>query len=85
MHAVTKIEIDSPTADFARRHIGPSPRDVEEMLRVVGAASLDELIAQTIPASIRGGTLDIPPAPLRNGDAGPIADVLHLKTRCSLR
>ena len=62
MNAVTKIEIDAPTAVFARRHIGPSPRDVEDMLSVVGAASLDELIAQTIPAAIRGGELEIPPA-----------------------
>ncbi len=40
--------------DFAnRRHIGPSPAEMEEMLRVVGADSLDDLIDQTIPASIR--------------------------------
>ena len=38
---------------FARRHIGPSPQDIEEMLKVVGAETLDELIAQTIPGSIR--------------------------------
>src|SRR5436190_16715689 len=62
MNAVTKIEIDSPTPDFSHRHIGPSPRDVKDMLRIVGAASLDELIAQTIPATIRGDALDLPPA-----------------------
>ena len=62
MDAVTKIEVDSPTTAFASRHIGPSAGDVEDMLRVVGAASLDELIAQTIPAAIRGGALDFPPA-----------------------
>ncbi len=40
--------------DFAnRRHIGPSPAEMDEMLRVVGARSLDELIDQTIPPSIR--------------------------------
>ena len=40
--------------DFAnRRHIGPSPQEMDEMLSVVGASSLDELIDQTIPASIR--------------------------------
>jgi len=42
--------------DFAnRRHIGPSPAEMEEMLKAVGVASLDELIDQTIPASIRQG------------------------------
>jgi glycine dehydrogenase len=42
------------TYDFAnRRHIGPSPSEMEAMLRVVGVASLDALIAETVPASIR--------------------------------
>ena len=40
--------------DFAnRRHIGPSPAEMEAMLKVVGADSLDALIDQTIPAAIR--------------------------------
>ncbi|MDE3081589.1 MAG: hypothetical protein KGI94_16315, partial [Paracoccaceae bacterium] len=39
--------------DFAnRRHIGPSPGEMAEMLQAVGVKSLDELIAQTVPASI---------------------------------
>jgi glycine dehydrogenase len=38
---------------FPSRHIGPDEHDVAEMLRVVGAKTLDELIDQTIPASIR--------------------------------
>jgi glycine dehydrogenase len=40
-------------ASFVRRHIGPSPRDVAAMLKVVGAESLDALMAETLPASIR--------------------------------
>ncbi|CUH87541.1 Glycine dehydrogenase [decarboxylating] [Phaeobacter sp. CECT 5382] len=40
--------------DFAnRRHIGPSPEEMTAMLEVVGAASLDALIEDTVPASIR--------------------------------
>jgi glycine dehydrogenase len=40
--------------DFAnRRHIGPSPVEMEEMLAAVGVRTLDELIDQTVPASIR--------------------------------
>jgi glycine dehydrogenase len=42
--------------DFAARHIGPSPADVKKMLDVIGASSLDELIDQTIPSSIRQTT-----------------------------
>ncbi len=40
--------------DFAnRRHIGPSPAEMAEMLAVLGVGSLDELIGQTVPAEIR--------------------------------
>ncbi|WP_102225447.1 aminomethyl-transferring glycine dehydrogenase [Acidimangrovimonas sediminis] len=40
--------------DFAnRRHIGPSPSEMEEMLQAVGAPTLDALIDQTVPKSIR--------------------------------
>jgi glycine dehydrogenase len=40
--------------DFAnRRHIGPSPEEMQAMLQTVGAPSLDALIDETVPASIR--------------------------------
>jgi len=40
--------------DFAnRRHIGPSPEEMAEMLKVVGAESLDALIDETVPRSLR--------------------------------
>src|SRR6478752_5962495 len=40
-------------ATFVRRHIGPSARDVTAMLEAVGAKSVDALMAETLPASIR--------------------------------
>jgi glycine dehydrogenase len=43
--------------DFAnRRHIGPSPAEMAEMLKAVGVSTLDELIDQTVPKSIRQKT-----------------------------
>lgn len=40
--------------DFAnRRHIGPSPAEIDDMLETVGVPSLDVLIDQTVPDSIR--------------------------------
>ncbi|MGF0538337.1 aminomethyl-transferring glycine dehydrogenase [Agrobacterium sp. ES01] len=40
--------------DFAnRRHIGPSPAEMDEMLKVIGYKTLDNLIDATVPASIR--------------------------------
>ncbi|MHB0768503.1 aminomethyl-transferring glycine dehydrogenase [Bradyrhizobium sp. 5.13L] len=40
-------------ASFVRRHIGPSARDVTAMLETVGAKSVDTLMDETLPASIR--------------------------------
>ena len=43
--------------DFAnRRHIGPSPAEMEAMLQVVGVPTLDALIDETVPPSIRQNT-----------------------------
>ena len=40
--------------DFAnRRHIGPSPSEMSQMLDTVGAESLDALIDDTLPKAIR--------------------------------
>ena len=46
------VSLAHPDA-FVDRHIGPDDRDIHEMLRVVGKGSLDELIDQTIPSTIR--------------------------------
>ena len=41
------------SSSFSQRHIGPRPSDLSEMLRAVGAESLDQLIDQTVPENIR--------------------------------
>lgn len=38
---------------FSSRHNGPSEKDINEMLKVTGVNSLDELIDETIPSDIR--------------------------------
>ena len=46
--------------DFAnRRHIGPSPEEIAEMLRVVGVSTLDALIEETVPEGIRQPFCDV--------------------------
>ena len=58
------------------RHIGVSEQDEALMLQTVGANSLDELINQTIPASIRLKTTIELPEPLTEQQyAGHIADI----------
>jgi glycine dehydrogenase len=44
---------DFDPSDFSRRHIGPSPADMAEMLSTIGASDIDELISQTVPDAIR--------------------------------
>ena len=47
--------------EFVGRHIGPDEQSLPEMLKTVGVDSLDELIAQTVPAAIRSASpLDLP-------------------------
>src|ERR1700733_7814324 len=53
--------LSEPATTFARRHIGPAPRDVAAMLKALGSTSLSALMAETLPSSIRQ------PAPLDLG------------------
>ena len=58
--------------DFAnRRHIGPSPAEMVQMLKVVGAPDLAGLIDDTLPASIRQKE------PLKFGKAKSERELLH--------
>ncbi len=49
----TPLSTLKQTNDFTSRHIGPNSDDATAMLKTIGAASLDELIDQTVPESIR--------------------------------
>ena len=62
--------------DFAnRRHIGPSPEEMAEMLNVIGVDSLDALIEETIPAAIRQAE------PLDFGKPKSEGELLHFLTQ----
>jgi len=48
-------------AQFASRHLGPNPEEVEAMLREIGFDDLDALIDATVPRNIRfDRDLDLP-------------------------
>ena len=54
MRAVVFTPTDYNPYDFAnRRHIGPSPDEMAQMLGAVGVADLATLMDQTVPAAIR--------------------------------
>ncbi|HVG09845.1 MAG TPA: aminomethyl-transferring glycine dehydrogenase [Thermoanaerobaculia bacterium] len=42
-----------PTDTFVRRHLGPDEAEVRQMLEAIGADSLDQLVGETVPESIR--------------------------------
>lgn len=64
--------------EFIGRHIGPDQAETAAMLQELGVSSVEELIAQTVPASIR---LD---KPLATGDATTEVDALaYLKAVAS--
>src|SRR4029450_3851566 len=52
MNAPLKHANEAATT-FVRRHIGPSPRDIDAMLETVGAKTLGALMDETLPSSIR--------------------------------
>jgi glycine dehydrogenase len=58
------MQVDSQYREkFESRHNAPDAKQIKEMLNVVKAASVDELIGQTVPANIRlKKALDLPPA-----------------------
>ena len=48
---------------FSQRHLGPRKPEIESMLNTIGVASLEELVARTIPASIlKDHALNLPGA-----------------------
>src|SRR5688572_20233989 len=48
------MKIDSQYKEkFESRHNAPSGKEIEEMLNVVKAGSIDQLISQTVPGNIR--------------------------------
>ena len=58
-------------AAFADRHIGPDELEQAKMLAVLGFDSLDELVAEAVPAAIRlAEPLDLPDRRVRDRGCG---------------
>jgi len=64
---------------FVPRHIGPDPSEASAMLDRLGAGSLEELVDQTVPASIRlNRALDLPAA---RTEREALADLREIASR----
>jgi glycine dehydrogenase len=54
---------ESQKTEFQRRHIGPNEAETRQMLKVIGAGSIEELVSRTVPQNIRmKEELNLPPA-----------------------
>jgi glycine dehydrogenase len=57
-----------PSDTFARRHLGPKAEDAATMLETLGLSSIQELVAETVPASIlRKDALELSGSASKNG------------------
>jgi glycine dehydrogenase len=66
---------------FPARHIGPSPDERDRMLRTIGDASLEALIDEAIPTSIRLQTpLNLPPPESEHQYLRRLAHLAHRNT-----
>jgi glycine dehydrogenase len=82
MDALAELAELEAADGFVRRHIGPSESDLAAMLHTIGAATLDEVAAMTVPESIRmNRVLDLP---LPLDEAGVIAELRALAD-CNIR
>ena len=64
------------SGDFASRHIGPRPHDIDKMLAEVGVGSLEELIDQTVPSTIRRKQpLELEPGMTESAALAELADL----------
>src|SRR5262245_48840721 len=68
------MNINHKNDAFKYRHIGPNAQECELMLNVIGVATTDELIEQTIPRSIR---LENPLQGLEPRTESELLDELH--------
>ncbi|MET0554944.1 MAG: aminomethyl-transferring glycine dehydrogenase, partial [Vicinamibacteria bacterium] len=84
MSKTSPVEQTLPALDvFAPRHIGPGPDETRHMLEALGLPSLDALVDETVPASIRlRRALALPAA---RGEHEALADLRALAGRNRVR
>ncbi len=74
-----RAELAALEDSFVARHVAPNEADIATMLRAVGAATLDELAAQTVPGDIRIPAITGLPDAI--GEAAVIAELRDLAGR----
>ena len=79
MNALEELTALEANDSFVARHIAPTEAEIAAMLKAVGAASLSDLAAKTVPGSIRvQQAMELPPA---IDEAAVIAELRGLSER----
>ena len=77
--ALAELAVLDAADGFVARHVAPTEGEIGAMLHAVGAATLEDLVARTVPGAIRTpGALDLP-APV--DEAGVLAELRELAGR----
>jgi glycine dehydrogenase len=76
MSTLAELTALEDRGEFIRRHVAPSEGEIAAMLQAVGAASLSELAAKTVPAAIRESFRAALPEPVP--EAAAIAELRGL-------
>jgi glycine dehydrogenase len=63
MNALEELAGLEAADSFVARHVAPSEAEISAMLRAIGAVTLEDLVAKTVPGSIRSqNAMELPPA-----------------------
>ncbi len=82
MRALEELAALEAADSFVARHVAPSETEIDAMLAVVGAVSLADLAAKTVPGAIRiQHEMNLPPA---IDEAATLAELRDLASRNSL-
>jgi glycine dehydrogenase len=79
MSALSDLAALEDHGEFIRRHVAPSEAEIAAMLREVGADSLEDLAAKTVPSAIRAAFPAALPEPATEAEA--IAELRALAAR----
>ena len=64
-------------SEFHKKHIGPSEKEIDEMLQVLGCSSLNDLLEKIVPKNI----LDIDDSAIGNREFSEMISSSMLKTK----
>ncbi|PWS39138.1 glycine dehydrogenase (aminomethyl-transferring) [Falsiroseomonas bella] len=85
MSALSDLAALEDHGEFIRRHVAPSEADIAAMLREVGAASLEDLAAKTVPSAIRATFPAALPEPATEAEAIGELRALAARNRADIK